>query len=150
MHILNKRAKFEYELTGEKVEAGISLRGAEAKSIGENRADLSQSHVRIMGNEAFLINANIPVPGLKNYEATGMRKLLLHKREILALATKAKQGKLQIVPVALYNKSLPNGSKSRLIKVSLELGKPKRKFEKKEAVKQMDIQRDIELEFKNR
>ena len=150
MKIFNKRASFEYELTGEKVEAGISLRGAEAKSIRENRADLSQAHVRIMGNEAFLINANIPVPGLKNYESTSMRKLLLHKGEILALATKAKQGKLQIVPTALYNKSLPNGTKSRLIKVSLELGKPKRKFEKKEAVKQMDIQRDIDLEFKNR
>jgi len=143
MKILNKRAKFEYELTGEKVEAGISLRGAEAKSIRENRADLSQSHVRIMGNEAFLINANIPVSGLKNYESTGIRKLLLHKKEILALATKAKQGKLQIVPIELYNVK-------RLIKLKLELGKPKRKFEKKEAIKQMDIQRDVDLEFKNR
>lgn len=150
MRIFNKRAKFEYELTGEKVEAGISLRGAEAKSIRENRADLSQSHVRIMGNQAFLVNANIPVPGMQNYDSTGMRKLLLHKREILALATKMKQGKLVIVPIALYNKSLPKGGKSRLIKISLELGKPKRQFEKKEATKRMDIQRDIDLEFKNR
>ncbi|HET7098612.1 MAG TPA: SsrA-binding protein [Patescibacteria group bacterium] len=150
MKIFNKRASFEYELTGEKIEAGISLRGAEAKSIRENRADLSQSHVRIMGNQAFLVNANIPIPGMKNYDSTGMRKLLLHKSEILTLATKAKQGKLQIVPIVLYNKPLPGGRKSRLIKISLELGKPKRKFEKKEAVKQMDIQRDIDLEFKNR
>ncbi len=143
MKIFNKRAKFEYELTGEEVEAGISLRGAEAKSIRENRADLSQSHVRIMEGEAFLINANIPVPGLKNYEATSTRKLLLHKKEILALATKAKQGKLVIVPIELYNVK-------RLIKLKIALGKPKRKFEKKEAVKQHDIQRDIDLEFKNR
>ncbi len=143
MKIFNKRARFEYELTGEKVEAGISLRGAEAKSIRENRADLSQSHVRIMGNQAFLINANIPVPGMKNYDATAIRKLLLHKKEILALATKAKQGKLAIVPIVLYNKH-------RLVKLQLELGKPKRKFEKKEAVKKLDIQRDIDLEFKNR
>jgi len=143
MKIFNKRARFEYELTGEKVEAGISLRGAEAKAIRENRADLSQSHVRIMGNEAFLINANIPVPGMKNYNSTETRKLLLHKKEILALATKAKQGKLAIVPIVLYNRN-------RFVKLELELGKPKRQFEKKESAKKMDIQRDLDLEFKNR
>lgn len=141
MRIFNKRAKFEYELTGEKVEAGLSLRGAEAKSIRENRADLSQSHVRIMGNEAFLINANIPVSGTKHTNPTRIRKLLLHRGEILSLLTKAKQKKLQIVPISLYNKH-------RLIKLELELGKPKRKFEKKEAIKRHDIDRDIEKEFK--
>src|SRR5688572_15313723 len=135
MRIFNKRAKFEYELTGEKLEAGLSLRGAEAKSIRENRADLSQAHVRIMGNEAFLINANIPVPGMKEYNSTRVRKLLLHKSEILSFLTKAKQKKLQIVPISLYNKG-------RLIKLALELGKPKRKFEKKEAIKRHDIDRD--------
>lgn len=141
MRIFNKRAKFEYELTGEKVEAGLSLRGAEAKSIRENRADLSQSHVRIMGTEAFLINANIPVSGTKDNDPTRIRKLLLHKGEILSLLTKSKQKKLQIVPLSLYNKG-------RLIKLGLELGKPKRKFEKKEAIKRHDIDRDIEKEFK--
>lgn len=141
MRIFNKRAKFEYELTGEKVEAGLSLRGAEAKSIRENRADLSQSHVRIMGTEAFLINANIPVSGTKDNDPTRIRKLLLHKGEILSLLTKSKQKKLQIVPISLYNKH-------RLIKLGLELGKPKRKFEKKEAIKRHDIDRDIEKEFK--
>jgi len=141
MRIYNKRARFEYELTGEKVEAGISLRGAEAKAIRERHADLSQSHVRILNGEAFLINANIPVTGLQNYDSTRIRKLLLHKKQILSLLTKSKQQKLQIVPLNIYNKA-------RLIKVGLELGKPKRKFEKKEAIKRRDIDRDIEKEFK--
>jgi len=148
MRIFNKRAKFEYELTGEKVEAGLSLRGAEAKSIMENRADLSQAHVRIMGTEAFLINANIPVSGTKDNDPTRIRKLLLHKGEILSLLTKSKQKKLQIVPIMLYNSTRPDGRKGRLIKLQLELGKPKRKFEKKEAIKRHDIDRDIEKEFK--
>lgn len=143
MRIFNKRAKFEYALTGEKVEAGLSLRGAEAKSIRENRADLSQAHVRVMGNEAFLVNASIPVPGMQNYDPTRLRKLLLHKKEILALVTKSKQKKLQIVPIMLYNKG-------RLVKLALELGSPKRKFEKKEAIKRRDIQKDIDSEFKNK
>jgi len=141
MRIFNKRARFEYELTGEKVEAGVSLRGAEAKAIREKHADINQAHVRILNGEAFLINANIPVAGLQNYDSTRIRKLLLHKNQILSLSTKAKQQKLQIVPVSVYNKA-------RLIKVGLELGKPKRKFEKKEAIKRRDIDRDIEKEFK--
>jgi len=143
MRMLNKRARFEYELVGEGVEAGISLKGAEAKSIRENRGDISQAFVKIIGNEAFLVNANIPATGLVKYDPTRSRKLLLHRKEILALSTKMKQKKLQIVPVRVYNKR-------RLIKLYLELGKPKRKFEKKEAIKRHDIDRDIEKEFKDR
>jgi SsrA-binding protein len=142
MKIFNKKARFEYELTGEGVEAGIALLGAEAKSIREGRADISQSAVRILGNEAYLINANIPAVGVQKYDSTRIRKLLLHKGEILSLTTKMKQKKLQIVPVRVYNKG-------RLIKLYLELGKPKRKFEKKEALKRRDINRDIEKELKS-
>lgn len=141
MRLFNKKARFEYELMGEGVEAGISLKGAEAKSIREGRGDISQSFVKIIGNEAFLVNANVPATGLANYDSTRTRKLLLHRAEILSLLTKMKQKKLQIVPVRVYNKG-------RLIKLYLELGKPKRQFEKKEAIKRRDIDRDIEKEFK--
>jgi SsrA-binding protein len=96
-----------------------------------------------MGNEIYLVNANIPAQGIANYDSTRTRKLLLHHQEILSLATKMKQKKLQIVPLRLYNKG-------RLIKLYLELGKPKRQFEKKEAIKRKDIQRDIETEFKEK
>ena len=65
----------------------------------------------------------------------------MHKVEILSLVTKMKQKKLQIVPIRVYNKG-------RLIKLYLELGRAKRKFEKKEALKRHDINRDIEKEFK--
>lgn len=141
MKIFNKKAKFEYELTGEGVEAGISLKGAEAKAIREGHGDLSQSFVKILGGEAYLVNANVPVPSLQNYDSTRTRKLLLHRAEILSLLTKMKQKKLQIVPLSVYNKA-------RLIKLYLELGKPKRQFEKKESIKRHDIQRDIERELK--
>lgn len=140
MRLTNKRARFEYELTGEGVEAGISLKGAEAKSIREGRGDLSQAFVKILGNEAFLVNANIPAV-LEKYDSTRTRKLLLHRAEILSLLTKMKQRKLQIVPVRVYNKG-------RLIKLYCELGKPKRKFEKRETIKRRDVQRDIERELK--
>jgi len=141
--IFNKRAKFEYELTGEGVEAGISLLGAEAKSVREGRVDISQSAVRILNDEMYLINANIPAAGLTKHDSTRMRKLLLHRAEILSLITKMKQKRLQIVPLRVYNKG-------RLIKLYLELGKGKRKFEKKEALKRHDINRDIEKELRNK
>lgn len=141
MRLQNKRARFEYELTGEGVEAGLSLKGAEAKSIREGRGDLSNSFAKIMGNEIYLVNANIPAQGIAKYDSTRTRKLLLHHQEILALSTKMKQKKLQIVPIRLYNKG-------RLIKLYLELGKSKRQFEKKEAIKRRDVKRDIERELK--
>lgn len=143
MRIFNKRARYEYELTPEKVEAGLSLRGIEAKSLRENRGDISQAHVRIMNGEVFLINSNIPAVGANKYEPTRIRKLLLQRKEIIALETKIKAKRLQLVPIVLYNKD-------RLIKLELALGKPKRKFEKKESLKAADVKRDLEREFRGK
>jgi SsrA-binding protein len=143
MNIINKKAKFNYSLTDEKVEAGIALSGAEAKSIRENRVDLSRSVVRIVDNEMYLINANIPTIGYLKLRADRMRKLLLHRSEIVSLATKAKQQKLTLVPTRLY-------TKGRLVKLEVVLGKTKAKFEKKEAIKRKDIEREIEQQFKTR
>lgn len=143
MNIINKKAKFNYSLTDEKVEAGIALSGAEAKSIRENRVDLSRAVVRIVGNEIYLINTNIPTMGHLKLRADRMRKLLLHRSEILSLATKAKQKKLTLVPTRLY-------TKGRLVKLEVALGRSKAKFEKKEAIKRKDIEREIEQQFKTR
>lgn len=143
MRIFNKRARYEYELTPEKVEAGLSLRGIEAKSLRENRGDISQAHVRIMNGEVFLINSNIPAVRANKYEPTRIRKLLLQRKEIIALETKMKAKRLQLVPIVLYNKG-------RLIKLELALGKPKRKFEKKESLKAADVKRDLEREFRGK
>lgn len=140
MRIFNKRAKFDYKLEEERIEVGISLSGGEAKAVRENRADISQSHARVLNGEAYLINANIPVVGAKS-EPTRIRKLLLHKNEILSFSTKMKQRKLTLVPVKMY-------TKGHLIKLELALGKSKRKFEKKEAIKRKDIRREIERELK--
>ena len=141
MAIINKRARYEYSLTEEKVEAGISLSGGEAKAIREGHADLSQSVARIMEGEVYLINANIPVVGAKNYLSTRSRKLLLHKEEIVSISTKAKQQKLTLVPTKMY-------TKGRLVKLKFALGSPKRQFEKKEFLKNKDIQRELEQELK--
>lgn len=141
MRIFNKKARFNYDIeAGSHTEAGISLSGGEAKSVREKHADISDSQIRILSGEAYLINANIPVLGAK-LDPTRSRKLLLHKKELLSIETKIKQRKLVILPVSLYNKH-------RLIKCELALGKPKKQFEKKEEIKRRDIDREIEKEFK--
>lgn len=141
MRIFNKKARFNYDFEeGSHLEVGISLSGGEAKSIREKHADLTEAQVRILSGEAYLINANIPVLGAK-FDSTRSRKLLLHKKELLSMVTKMKQRKLTIVPISLYNKA-------RLIKLEIALGKPKKKYEKKEEIKRRDINREIEKEFK--
>jgi SsrA-binding protein len=143
MKIFNKKARFEYFLEPERIEAGLSLSGGEAKAIRTGHLDLSQAVARVLNGEIFLINANIPILGAKKYVSTRMRKLLLHKKEILSLGTKMKQRKLTLVPISMY-------TKGHLVKLQLALGKPKAKYEKKEAIKKKDIERELEQEFKNR
>lgn len=138
MKIINRRAKFDYEL-GKRFEAGIVLTGGEAKAVRTGHCDLSRSFAKILNGEVYLINAVIPVTGALNYDATRSRKLLLHKREIAEIQGNFRQKRLTIVPVRVY-------TKGRLIKAEIALGKPKRKFEKKESLKKQDILRDIQRE----
>ena len=139
MKIVNKKAKFNYRLL-ESIEAGIQLTGDETKSIRGGFLDLSNSYARIINNEVYLINANIPI-GVRGENQTRSRKLLLHKDEIISIDSKIKAKKLTLVPVSLY-------TKGRLIKVKLALAKAKREYEKKEALKKKDIEREIEQELK--
>ena len=142
MKIVNRKAKYNYKLF-EKFEAGIVLSGGEVKSAKRGSVDLAQSYGKIIGGEAYLINANIPVEGKKNYTPTRSRKLLLHKKQITAILSKIKAKRLTLVPTRMYNRG-------RLIKVEIALAKSKRTFEKRQALKRADIEREIERELKNR
>ncbi len=142
MKISNKRAYFDYEVT-ETFEAGINLYGAEVKSVRLGKADLTGSYVKIIGSEAYLVNAKIyPYQNaqIENYDDSRTRKLLMHKAQIISLKSKIDGSNLSLVPVALY---LKHG----FIKVEVGLGKGKKKFEKREIIKKKDIIRDTEREI---
>ena len=142
MKITNKRAFFDYQLS-DRFEAGINLYGSEVKAVRLGRADLTGSYVRIIGSEAYLVNAKIfPYQSgqIENYDERRTRKLLLHKSEIIALKSKADGSNLVLVPVAIY---LKHG----FIKLEIALGKGKKKYEKREAIKKRDIKRHIEQEL---
>lgn len=142
MKIFNKRAKFDYDLQ-DHFEAGINLNGAEVKAVRLGHADLTGSHVRITGNEAYLINASIfpyQYARPENYDERRTRKLLLHKAEIVSLKSKMDGQSLTIVPISLYNTR-------NLIKLELALGKGKKQYEKKEAKKRKDLDRELERDY---
>ena len=142
MKIYNKRASFDYQLQ-EHFEAGINLNGAEVKAVRLGHADLTGSHVRITGSEAYLINASIfpyQYARPEHYDERRTRKLLLHKAEILSLKSKMDGQNLTIVPISLYNTR-------NLIKLELALGKGKKQYQKKEAKKKKDLDRELERDY---
>jgi len=141
----NKKAGFDYEIL-EEFEAGISLAGFEVKAIKSGLCSLEGAYIIVRGGEAFLTGANIPpyqpANTPKNYEPDRARKLLLSKKEIATLADAEKSKGLTIVPISMYNK----GGK---IKVRIGIGRGKKKYDKREAIKKRDTKRDIERELKN-
>lgn len=141
MKILNKKARFNYKLL-EKYEAGISLLGAEVKAIKRGSVDLTRSYAKVIDQQIYLINAIVGI-GDKNTASRRTRKLLLKKNQIYTISAKIKAKKLTLVPTKVY-------TKGRLIKVEVALAKAKRKYEKKEAIKRKDIEREIERELKDR
>ncbi len=139
MKISNKRAFFDYEIL-EKFEAGINLTGAEVKAMREGHADLTGAFVKIIGNEAYLINSKVfpyEYARPENFDPKRTRKLLMHKKELISLKSKTEGSNLTIVPLNWY-------TSNRLIKLEVALGKSKKKFDKKEAIKKKDLDREQE------
>lgn len=142
MKIDNRKAFFDYEIL-EKIEAGINLYGAEVKAIRLGHADLSGSFVKIIGSEAYLVNAKVfpyKYAAPEGYDEKRTRKLLLHKKEIVALKGRIEGSNLSLVPISIYT------TKS-FIKVQIGLGKGKKKYEKRAKIKKRDIQRSVEQEL---
>ncbi len=142
MKITNKRAFFDYELL-DRVEAGINLYGSEVKAVRLGHADLSGSFVRIIGSEAYLVNAKIfpyEYSRPEGYDERRTRKLLLHKSEILVLKSKTEGANLTLVPISLYIK---NG----FVKLEVAIGKGKTKYDKRQAIKKRDLQKELEIEL---
>ena len=135
----NEKVRFNYEIL-ETLEAGVELAGIEVKSLRTHGASLDGSYVIVRGGEAFLSNMNIPPYQTANtpsdYDPMRLRRLLLAKKEIADLAAIESKKGLTIVPLSMYNK---DGK----IKVSLGIVIGKKKFDKRQAIKKRDTERDI-------
>lgn len=143
--IKNKKAYFDYEIL-EEIEAGIVLTGTEIKSIRNGNANLKDSYAVVHNNEVYLLNMHISEykeGNIFNHEEKRTRKLLLHKKEILKLRDKINLNGYTLVPLKLYFK----GNK---VKILLGLAKGKKIYDKRESIKERDINREIKKEWKNK
>lgn len=135
MRVINKKALHNYHIL-EHLEAGIVLTGAEVKAIRAGRLDLSQSHIRILNNEAYLINANI-------LNETRSRKLLLHRAQIDSLTGKTTGLKTALIPISIYEKN-------NRFKIEIGLVRSKKEFDHRKAIKEKDNIRRIEQELRGK
>ncbi len=135
----NKKARFDYEIL-DKYEAGIVLSGQEVKSVRNGRINLAGSYVVIRGEEAWLLNSNIPAYQPKNapidYDPKRTRKLLLRKSEINELIGKNAAYSLTLVPLKLY-------TRAKRLKLEIGLARPKKKADKREVIRKKEINREI-------
>lgn len=143
MEILNRKARYDYELL-DKFEAGLVLTGTEIKSIRNGQANLKDSYAIIKNGEAYLLNMHISEykqGNQFNHDEKRTRKLLLHKNEIKKINDKVSIKGLTLVPVKLYFK---NGK----AKIELAIARGKHTFDKKETIKQRDIEREVKKSLK--
>lgn len=141
----NRQARHEYFIDDTYV-AGIVLEGSEVKSVRAGSVNLKDSFCAIMGGEVFIRNMHVAI-----YDKSGAyntrdskrdRKLLLRRAEINKLVGKINEKGYTLIPLEVF-------FEGSLVKIKIGLCRGKHTFDKKETIKQKDIQRSIDREIKN-
>ena len=147
MSIVDNRKAFHDYFIEERFEAGLVLEGWEAKAIRAGRAQLKEAYVIVRGSEIFLIGAHIsPLPSASTHihpDPVRTRKLLLHARQIEELIGKVDRAGYTLVPINLHY------IKGR-IKLDIGLAKGKKQYDKRNAAKEKDWQREQQRIIKTR
>lgn len=141
VNILNKRARFDYEII-ETYTAGIVLTGTEIKSIRLGKAQITDSFCEFNDNgELFAINTSVEEYAFGNnfnHRAKSERKLLLNKRELKNLQRAFEQKGLTIVPLRLFT------NEKGIAKLEIALCRGKKTYDKRESLKEQDTKRDLD------
>ncbi len=141
----NRKARFDYFIE-DSYECGIALEGTEVKSVKNGAISYPDGFAEISNGEVFLKNFHISeysYSSIFNHNPDRPKKLLLHKEEIKKITRKIEQKGYTLIPLDVY---LKDGR----VKVSLGVCKGKKQFDKRETIKNRDINRDIQREFSNR
>ena len=142
---VNRQAYHDYYIE-RTIEAGIALKGTEIKSIRDGKVNLRGSYAIARNGELWLENAHIAVyehGNRYNHEPMRNRKLLLHRREINQLVGRVETKGLTLIPLKLYLK----GGRA---KIELGLGRGKKLYDKREAIAERDVKREIERAIRTR
>lgn len=145
----NKYALLNYEIE-ERYEAWIILNWFETKSIKTWNINIKEAIVKVYWNwEIYITNMNIPLYSKTSikmvpwYDPKKTRKLLLHKKEIQKLWERTNKTWLTIIPLSIYE------TKKRLIKIEIGLWKLRKKVEKKQIIKEREINRQAQKEMRH-
>ncbi len=142
--VSNRKARHDYNIL-EVVEAGIELQGTEVKSIRAGQGRLDEAYARLIGNEVYLVGANIALyanaTAANQHDPTRDRKLLLHRRQIELIAAHVRQKGKTVVPLAIY-------FKRGWAKCELGIAVGKRQYDKRDAIRKRDQQRDVAREMR--
>jgi SsrA-binding protein len=141
----NRQARHRYHLL-EKWEAGLVLTGTEVKALRDGKAQIKDGYASVREGEVWLHNVHIPPYGpaaRENHEPERSRKLLLHKREIERLISKTREKGLTLVPTRLY---FANGR----AKVEIALARGKDTVDKRHAIKERELRREMERAVRRR
>ena len=143
MEIVNRKARHDYFIE-EEYECGIVLTGTEIKSLREGSCNIGDSYGHIRRGELFVLNMFIgeyKQGNIFNHKETRTRKLLMHKNEILKISNKVNLEGYTLIPLKVYLKN----NKAKLL---LGLCKGKKNYDKRESMKERDIQREIDKKIK--
>ena len=141
----NKKARHDYTIV-DTYECGVVLMGTEVKSLREGRASLADAFATIDDGEVYLHNVHIPEYAFgswTNHTPRRVRKLLLHKAEILKLIGRTKESGLTLVPLSLY---FSEGK----VKVELALARGKKTWDKRQDLAKRDADREVQREMGRR
>lgn len=144
MEILNRKARHEYNIL-EDIVAGIVLQGSEVKSIRSGKCNISDAYCYINNGELILKNAHISKydsDKFTNHDELRDKKLLLTKKEITKWSQKLIVPGLTLIPLKIFINN------RGLIKVVVGLCKGKKDYDKRESIKEKDIQREIDKVIK--
>ncbi|MDE1548844.1 SsrA-binding protein SmpB [Jeotgalibaca caeni] len=141
----NRQASHDYTIL-ETIEAGMVLQGTEIKSIRAGKINLRDGYVSIRNGEALLQNVHISPfeqGNIFNHDPLRTRKLLMHKKQIMTLVGQVKSEGVTLIPLKVY-------LKDGFAKVLIGVAKGKKKYDKREALKQKDIKREVDRALKER
>ena len=141
----NKKARFNYTIE-ESIECGIVLEGTEVKSVKGGNVSIPDAFAEIRGGELWVIGMHVTpyvYSSIFNHDPDRPKKLLVHKDEIKRLVRKVDEKGFTLIPIEIY---LKNGR----IKIQLGICKGKKLFDKRGDIRDRDVKRDIQREFRNK
>ena len=141
----NKKARFNYSIE-DTYECGIELQGTEVKSFKNGNISFPDAFAEIIKNEVWVKNLHISeysFSSIFNHNPDRPKKLLLHKEEIKRLDRKVQEKGFTLIPLDFY---LKNGR----VKVKLGVCKGKKQFDKRADIKERDVKRDMQREFRKK